>query len=692
MAEISKKHQDRLANIKKCVEESYEFFKPNYDRFNEFRRMVFDTSLTDNDVSVLQTLKKPIVEFNILEPYISRLRGEFAQQQPSIVVSAEDGEMADPRVIEVVEGYLRHILHEANNNSLEYNVYTDLLSGGFSVIKVYTDYSNKMSFKQNIYWKRVFDPTLVGFDPLAQLDDKSDGQYCFEVYPKSKKEFGEEYPNVNTDNFKFSNDVGAFSWSYRGNNNEKILLICDFYQKKKKRVKIVEMVDGKVLTKDEYKKFLMQWEQEGYLAMPPAIRNERYTEIEYIHRYRIVENEVLEVCETDYRSLPYIFVDGNSITIRQGVNGAMEQMCRPYVYHAKGAQKLKNFSGQTLANELENMIQHKWKVAKESIPPAYKEAYINPQIASTIVYNAFKNDDPNIPLPPPQEIARIPIPPEVSNTFSLSDTLTQNILGSFDTSARQMTSGNLSGVAIIESATLTNAAAMPYVMGFLKGLNSACNATLQLIPYYIVTPRTIPVVGIDGKPQYVRVNDKQTVSLKYDENVLQVKVEPGVNFAVQKSRALNQIISLMQASPLFAQFMNTEGLGILLDNIEMRGADQLKIMAEQWMQKIQQQQAQQAQQPDPQQIRLQLEQQKLAQKQQSDQVDAQLKAAQLAIDKTKILNETQQNSLNNYVQLQKAEAEKMSKAVDLAIKTADMKHKHSLDIHKAFRSNDNGER
>jgi len=43
-------------------------------------------------------------------------------------------------------------------------------------------------------------------------------------------------------------------------------------------------------------------------------------------------------------------------------------MTRPYVYHAKGAQKLKNFAGITLANEMENIVQHKFMIAKEALP------------------------------------------------------------------------------------------------------------------------------------------------------------------------------------------------------------------------------------------------------------------------------------------------------------------------------------
>jgi len=37
---------------------------------------------------------------------------------------------------------------------------------------------------------------------------------------------------------------------------------------------------------------------------------------------------------------------------------------------------------------------------------------------------------------------------------------------------------------------------------------------------------------------------------------------------------------------LFAQFMNEKGLSVLLDNIEIRGIDQLKLMVEDWQQEL----------------------------------------------------------------------------------------------------------
>ena len=91
MAELAKKHTDRLQELKDTVEEAQEYFQENAQRYNEFMRFVFKSSLTDNEAATLADTGKPTIEFGILEAYISRLRGEFAKQQPSLEVRAADG-------------------------------------------------------------------------------------------------------------------------------------------------------------------------------------------------------------------------------------------------------------------------------------------------------------------------------------------------------------------------------------------------------------------------------------------------------------------------------------------------------------------------------------------------------------------------------------------------------------------------
>lgn len=684
MAVIAKKYTDELDNLKDLVELSYEYFEENYNRFYQFKKFIFQSSLSEDDISLLKTLGKPQIEFNILEAYISRLRGEFSKQEPSIMVSKDDDATnIDPNLISFIEDHMRHMFYEANSQGAAGEIYLDQLSGGFGVAKVWTEYASDNSFNQVIKFGPVFDPVLCGFDPLAKKSHKGDGRFCFEIYPKSKDEFEAEYPDVDISNIRFVRDMKEFNWSYK-NEKEDIILVCDFYQKKQKRKKIVKTADGRTMSMDDYKDMLSKWNS---IAQPPAIADQRNTVVEVICRSRFIEDQLIEYSETDYKYLPLVFFDGNSVTIRDSNKGSVKQLTRPYVYHTLGAQKLKNFAGQTLANELENMIQHKFVIAKPSIPKEqeYQEAYTNPQQASNIVWEPFKDNNPDVPLPPPREVQRIPTPPEVTAAFSMCDQVTQSILGSYDASLG-INDNQLSGVAIVEAATQSNAAAMPYVMNYIQGLNQVGQIILDLIPKYYVTPRTVPVIGKDGKRSYKFINSGPgSINTNYGEDSLQIKVEAGVNFNIQKSRALNQIIALMQASPVFAQFMNQQGLPILLDNIDIRGIDQLKDMTGQFVQQMQAQQ-QQAQQNNPMMMRAQLEQQKLMQQGQQAQTEAQLKSQQIDIDRENLMNDRmkiiadmQQAKADNAVQIQKTDTERMSKTIDLMLKHTDQQHRHATE-------------
>lgn len=679
--EVAKLYQDQLERIKTSVRRAHDYFKPNYDRFNEFRRFVFDTALNNDEVTLLMTLSKPQLEFNVLEAYISRLLGEFSKQEPDIEVSADDQNKADPTTIKVLEQHLRHTLTDSSNHHTKYEVYKDLLSGGFSTLKVTTDYANPMSFHQVINIERAFDPTLCGYDQLARYSHKGDGRFCFELFPKSKEEFEEEYPDVSIRNLTFRRDFAGFNWAYL-NDATPTLIIADYYEKKAKEVMIVQTADQKVMTQKEYNKMLKEW---GDLAAPPAIIGKpRKTMLETVERYRCIENQVIEHTDTDFTYLPLIFVDGNSVMIKTPKNGNVRQMTRPYVYHAKGAQRLKNYAGIAWANEIENTVQHKFMVAKEALPKEeeFLEAYKDVQKASVMVFNSVHESNPDVPINMPlREIQRVPMPQEIATAFTTSDSLIQQILGSYDASLG-INNNQLSGIALVEAATQSNAAAMPYIVGYLQGYNRAAELYVDLFPKYCTTPRTIPIMDDDGQKSFIKINQDDGVDMFYDSNALNVTVKAGASFQVQKSRTIMMVKEMMGMSPLFAQFIAERGLPFVLDNMEGKGIDQLKTMVDGWLQQMQQEKKmmmdakQQEMQNNPAVMKNQIEMQKLQHESVKDEKQFYLDMKKMELEEKKIMADIEISHDNNAVGLVKAQTERYAKNVDLEIKKHDTRHRH----------------
>jgi hypothetical protein len=674
MAAIASIHTDRLKELRDRVEEAQEYFQDNVKRYEKFMNFVFKTSLRSNEEQSLSDSGKPTIEFNILESYISRQRGEFAKQEPSLQVRAADGvplpmlNKEFSETLDTIEAHLRAIFFDGSNDMLEYNIYSDLLAGGFSALRVFTEYVNEKSFEQNIMVERVFDPTLTVFDCLARQSHKGDGKFCAEIYPMTREQFETEFGKEATENMKFTRNLSGFNWSFK-NEQQDIVLVCDYYEKKSKKETILKLSNGHSITKREYERFLKVWEESGNIEQPPLPVNERKTTFEHIVRYRFCESKILDYVETNYKYLPLVFVDGNSVVLRE--SGSYTQMTRPYIYHAEGIQRLKNFAGQSLAKELEDTISHKFMIPIESIPSdaSYQEAYRNVQKADVLVYNHFLDtNNPQVTLPPPQVIARTPIPPEITNTFKMSDEMTQTILGNYD-SAQGVNQAQLSGIAFARSAIQSNNASVPYIVGYIKGLNRVAQIVVDLIPKYYRTPRSLPILLPDGKRSYKEINKKGSLYMNFDPNHLEVKVSTGVNFAMQKEIALQTIIAMSQANQGFAQFFNEEGLPVILDNLDIRGIDQLKEKANSWMQKQKQQQAQQIQ-----------------MQQQQSQMQAQQQAMQMAQMQKELQSPSQTQVEQMFIQ-QKAQVD----SANIAIKAKDSETKFLETLSKIRNADMDGE-
>lgn len=690
---VAASYQNELGRIKRNIREAHDYFRPNYERYNRYKNFVFNTTLSADETAYLKIVGKPPVQYPFLEAYISRLKGEFFKQQLDPIIETSPGMPPNPKLTQTVSGVVRNIILEGEKDSTRYRVYDDILAGGFSAFKAWTDYENELELNQKIFYGRCYDPCLVGFDPMAIAPHKGDGEYCFELFPYTEDKFKMIFPGVDLGGLRFNKELEGFSWSYRNQADKKIILVADYYEKEYRKEKIVKISTGRILKEDDYEKLLDYWKKSGHPAQAPKVISGRKTTITTIVRYRLIEDRVLKYEKTDYDYFPLIFVDGNSQMLRMNDQGELQQMTRPYVYHAFDTQRTKNFAGQTWLNTLENMCQSKWIVPKEGVPPEYAEAYKKPQLPNVIIYNAYQKNDPNRPLPPPREVQQQPVPPEVMQSFNAMDSMVQQILGSYDSSLG-INDNQLSGIAVVESATQSNAAAMPYIAGFSQAFGQLVTLFVSLIPKYMVYPQTVQVVNEFGKKDYANINQEGGLKLNYQKHHLNVTVKVGATFEIQQQRTLDQIIKMSQSSPIFNQFINGECLPEILDNMNLRNIDVYKAKAEKFIQQMQKQQQMAAKQPNPEMMKYQLEMQKLqmqGQKQQQDyqqsQVENQFKAAEIQQseaasqnDRMHILMDAAKSNADRELQHEKHQTEKSVHLMDGAVKTAELKHRQHIDV------------
>ncbi len=694
---------NELEVLKQNVEDSHTFFRENYKSYSQMRRFVFDSCFTPEEIALLRNMGRPQLEFNVLKAYVSRLCGEWSKQEPDIEVSAFDDRDIDAVSSKVISAHMKAVLSDEDNSHMVYGMYEDCLSGGFTVGKVFTDYRNSMSMEQNIYFRKG-DPLLTGFDPKATEEHKGDGQFCFEFYPMDEESLKRDYPNLSLDGVHFSRNNAGFSYGYsRG--KQKIALVCEYYEKRAKKKTLVRLTNGQTMLKADYNKLLLEWDS---FEVPPEIVDSRKTSIECIVKHKFIQDKFLERdIETDFEYLPLVFISGSSKMIRDDGTGEVRQVTKAYVADAVDSQRMKNYAGIALMNEIENTTQAKLKVAKEALPkesPELMNAYTDPQNANVYVFNSVYEDNPDMPIPNPiSEVAKVPAPPEIFQAFSGADSTIQQVLGSYDASLG-INDNQLSGVAVVEAATQSNAAAMPFVVGVLHGLSRMAQIYVSLMPKYFVTPRTIPTIDDEGKRQYIKINQEGGYQVDFEVNAFNVLVKAGASFQVQKSKTINMVKEVMQMSPLFAQFMGEEGLKFILDNMDGAGIDELKELTKGWVEQYKQQQAQaqqaQAQQGNPMEMQLQAEMQAIQMQAESSRekhmiemealkLKAEVDREKMELDKAKMALEFEKLELEREKMEREAEA-KIAEIVmrkEIAeenneVKLIESDRKHALEVGK----------
>lgn len=599
-----KSEEARFGRIKKNIENSYEYFRENAERFHDMRRFIFYSTLSEDDKVKLMSLGKPVLTANVLEAYLSRMRGNFLNNEPSISVENKEctpTSMITAEQIDFLDCHLRDILANPEDDSFQYGVYTDTMSGGYSYAEVFTKYMSERSWEQEIIVEKDIDPTMCGADPTARQSHKGDGEFIFRGVPLTRQKFIEKYGKGSDKDISFSSTksatFGNFKWAYK-NTNVDVVIVIEYYWKKRKEVTLYELSDGGSVTKEEYKKIIAEYELSDSIELPPVITQERKEIFITIMKDEVCQTQILKSEETIFSKFPLIFCDGNSEILKDLSSPGMTQFTKPWLYHAQGAQRLKDFAMQTAGAEIENMMMSKLMAPVEGLPQdkALLTAYTNYQQSSVVTYNAYDLDDPTKPLPEPREIQRTPTPPIVMESFMACDRLIQQVTGDYD--IQPSLDRDISGETIKQGALQTSEAAKPYQKSFNMFLQRVGEVIIDIIPKIYKTPRTLPVLGLDGKRGYQIINDpdaQNSVSTQYDPSALKLTVEAGASVAAQQQMSLEQITRMAETLPSFRQFLDEEGGADLIEASEIKSKEKLKIRYSDWMEQNKQAKGQQAQ-------------------------------------------------------------------------------------------------
>lgn len=502
---------------------------------------------------------RPCLVINKIPQSIQQITNDQRQNRPSIKVSPVDS-MEDVETAKVIQGMIRHIEYNSNADVAYDRAFDPAATGGIGYFGFTTNYSNEMSFDQDIKFRSFPDPMSVYFDPHAQEPDGSDANWAFIVDKVSVDDFKMLYPDAEV---SISNNWEMLSERSPEWVEKDTVRVAEYFYKEtvKKKIALVRDESGQTVT-------MLAEELPQLLPIGVEVLKTRMAPITSIKWCKINGLEILEKTEWLGKYIPIIPVYGNEINI--GGSRILEGIVR----NAKDSQRMYNYwaSAETEAIALAPKTPF---IAAEGQLEGYENdwASANTKTHSVLIYKP--TTVAGMPVPPPQRNSFEPAVSAITNARMLASEDMKATTGIYDASLGAK-SNETSGVAIQRRNNQSQTSNFHFVDNLTRSMRHAGRVLIDLIPKIYDTERKARIIGDDDEERIVTVNgpfeeNGKPVLYQLDSGKYDVTVNVGPSYATKRQEAVAGMFEVVRAYPQLAQFAGD----LLVKNMDWPGAQEI---------------------------------------------------------------------------------------------------------------------
>ena len=480
---------------------------------------------------------RPVLTINKLDGYCRQVTNQQRQQRPRIKVHATNNQ-ADVKTAEVIEGMTRHIEVNSNADNAYDTGFDHAVRMGWGYWRVTTDYVKEDSFDQEIYIEPIPNPFTVYFDPNSEAVDGSDAERCLITTMMSKAKFRKLYPN---------NDDGT-SFTQRGTGDtqsewitKEDIRIAEYFYVYRESATLYQLSNG-TSTFAEGKDFRARLEAAGI-----QILDERKSFKRTIKWKKLTAMEVIEERDWPGTYIPVVPVYGRHVVI--GDKRHKFGMVR----HAKDAQRMYNFWQTTITESVALAPKAKWIMA-EGQDEGHESEWAAANVKSFPLLRYKQTDIDGQAAPPPQRLQPEPPPSGVMAAAAGINQDIATLMGIFDPS--QQLPGNISGKALNGQQQQVDLTNFDFYDNLTKSIAHTGKIILDLIPHIYDSQRVMRIIGDDGKPDLVTINEgKQdengVFKVMHDMTVGQydVVMDTGPGFNSKRQAAVESMMPLVTGNP-----------------------------------------------------------------------------------------------------------------------------------------------
>lgn len=466
---------DILVTARERMAEAYEAELPNRDRALSDLKFMVGEQWPDEVRREREAEGKPCLTINALPQYVRQVTGQIRSVNPAIKISPGD-QAASKDVADVYEGLIRYIENRCDASSVYEGAAENAAQSGIGWFRVRTDYSDDMSFDQEILIERIHNPFAVFCDPLARETHRGDARYLFIAEQVGLADFKARYPDASP--FDITADNRPVGYEYWGSVDA--VTVAEYYWIEHDEVEIGLTPDGQVI---ENPRPPMQFTKKRTVKRPR------------VQWAKIAANDVLEgPLEVPARSIPVFAVTGEEIHLG-------EELYRSSVVRfAKDPQVLYNLARSTQAEVIAVQPRAPYMVTPKQI-----------QGLETFWAEANNANRPYLPYNP-DEKAPAPqrVPPPIPSQALLSEVQLasedmKRTTGIYD-AALGARSNETSGVAIEQRKQEAQNSTSIYADNMVKAIAQCGRVIVDMIPRVYDTQRVVTILAADDTEKQTVIN------------------------------------------------------------------------------------------------------------------------------------------------------------------------------------------
>ena len=500
---------------------------------------------------------RPCLTINKLDAYVRQICNQQRQQRPRIKVHGMNNE-SDAKVAEIITGITRHIENQSDADQAYDHAFEYCVKMGWGYWRVTTDYIKDDSFDQEIYIKRIENPFSVYFDPNSVQPDGSDAEKCLVTTVVSKAVFRKMYPDAD--------DVQGFSSRGTGDTEsewvtKEDIRIAEYFYTEREKAMIIQLSDGTTGYSDEMPS------KEVLAAAGITVIDKRDTWRKKIKWCKLTAMQILEEGEWAGKYIPIVPVYGQEVRVDD------KHKKFGLVRMAKDPQRMYNYWATALTETVALAPKAKWLLA-EGQDEGHENEWAMANIKAMPVLRYKQTDTEGRQAPTPVRLQPEPPPAGVMSALQGMNQDLMAVVGIFDPG--QLPQGQQSGKALQgqqQQADMTN---FHYYDNLTRSIRHTGRIILDLIPKIYDRQRVMRIIGDDGKPDMVTINeqgqDEQGVSKVLNDVTVgeyDVVMETGPGYNSKRQEAVDSMMGLLGADPTL---MQTAG-DLIFRNMDFPGAE-----------------------------------------------------------------------------------------------------------------------